>query len=331
MYKFVVDCMGGDNGPSIVIAAIKQFLGEFKDASIIAVGKKEELVELEGLCDIRDARDIIPMTAGPLDVMRARNSSMNIALNIFKNEGCDGIISCGSTGGFLSASTLILKMIPGIKRAALCTCFPCQKKGKFLTLLDCGANNEVTSDELVQFALMGRIFAQTTMNNENPNVYLLSNGSEEEKGTPEVKEAHKKLKETNFPGFKGNVEGREAILDDNVDVLVTGGFAGNCFIKGVEGTAKYMGKLIKEAFTLNVFTKIGYLFAKKGVKNISKTMDYKEVGGAMLVGVNGAVVKAHGNSDQKGFYSAMKILRRMALNKMVEKITTGVKEYEGNN
>jgi len=330
MYKLVVDCMGGDNGSPIVIDAIKRFLSEFDDCQIIAVGKKEELTALEGICEIRDARGVIPMTAGALDVLRAKDSSMLIALNILKNENCDGIISCGSTGGFLAASTITLRLIPGIKRAALCTCFPCQRKGRFLTILDCGANNEVNGDELVQFALMGRIFCQTTLGTKEPNVYLLSNGSEDEKGAPEVKEANKKLREINFPGFKGNIEGRECILDDSVDVVVTGGFAGNCFIKGVEGTAKFMGKLIKNAFKMNIFTKIGYLFARKGVKEISKTMDYKEVGGAMLVGVNNAVVKAHGNSDPKGFFSAMKILRRMVINRMVDSIKEGVKADEGN-
>lgn len=324
MLKIIVDCMGGDQGPAPIVKAIKNFLSENEGVEIIAVGKIDELKELEGICRLIDAPEIVPMTAGALDVLRMKNSSMMTALRTMKEEGLDAIVSCGSTGGFLTSSTITLKMIPGIKRAALVSAVPCQVKGKYMTLLDCGANVENTAEELVQFALMGRLYAQAVLNNPNPSTYLLSNGSEDEKGSPEVKEANKLLRNMNFPNFQGNVEGREAVLDSKVDVVVTGGYPGNIFLKGLEGTAKLMGNLIKDAFKLNLSTKIGYLFARKGVNQIKESMDYKAVGGALLLGINGVVIKAHGNSDEKSFKSALGLAKKIGASKAIEKIKEGI-------
>lgn len=316
--------MGGDNGPGSIIAAIKSFLVDNKDVEVIAVGKKEELQELEGICRIVDAPDVVPMTAGALEVLRLKNSSMMVALKTMKDEGIDAAISCGSTGGFLASATITLKMIPGIKRAALVTAIPSLETGKFMTLLDCGANLENTAEELCQFALMGRLYAQSVLGNPNPKTYLLSNGSEDEKGLPETKEANKILRENNFPNFMGNIEGREALLSTEVDVLVTGGYAGNIYLKGVEGTAKMISFLIKDAFKTNLSTKIGYLFSRKGINAMRNKMDYKAVGGALLLGINGIVVKAHGNSDEKSFKNALNLARKMAAADAVNKIKEGI-------
>ncbi|MFA7385282.1 MAG: phosphate acyltransferase PlsX [Erysipelotrichia bacterium] len=324
MLKIIVDCMGGDNGPAPIVQAIKNFLKTHDDVEITAVGKIDELEELNGLCRLIDAPEIVPMTAGALEVLRMKNSSMLRAIKTMKDENLDAIVSCGSTGGFLASSTITLKMIPGINRAALITAVPCQVKGKYMTLLDCGANIENTAEELAQFAMMGRLYTQVVLNNPNPRTYLLSNGTEDEKGTAEIKEANKLLRSTNFPNFQGNIEGREAVLDSKVDVLVSGGYAGNIYLKALEGTAKLMGNLLKDAFKLNLATKIGYLFARKGVDQIKQSMDYKAVGGALLVGINGIVIKAHGNSDQKGFNSALELAYKLGISKAVEKIKEGI-------
>ena len=194
MYKIVVDAMGGDNGSSIVVDAIKKFLEDNKDVEITVAGKKEELSSLEGKCRILDARDVVPMEAGALEVMRLKNSSMAVAIRTMKEEGLDAVVSCGSTGGFLSAATINLKMIPGVKRAALVAPFPTAIKGKNVVILDIGANNENSPEELVQFALMGKLYSQSVFGVEKPAVYLLNNGVEEGKGAPEVKAAYKLLK-----------------------------------------------------------------------------------------------------------------------------------------
>ena len=324
MVKIAVDTMGGDNGSKIVVTAIKDFLKKHKDVEIIAVGKEEELIELKGLCEIVDARDVVPMTAGALEVLRMRNSSMVKAISLVKEGKAEAVVSCGSTGGFLSASTITLKMIPGVKRAALVTGFPVREKGKYLTVLDCGANIENSAEELTQFALMGRLYSKASCGIENPSVYLLCNGAEDEKGTNEIKEANKMLRQSNFPNFGGNIEAREAIMNQDVDVVVANGFNGNIFLKTAEGTAKFITNLLKESFKTNILTMIGYVFSKKGINKLKNQLDYKAIGGALLLGVNGVVVKGHGNSDAYSFNSALKVAYKMVKDEVVNHIKEGI-------
>lgn len=327
MIKMVVDTMGSDKGSKATVAGIIKFLETHKDVEIIAVGKIEELDELKKYENVTlvDARDIVPMEAGALEVMRMRGSSMMIAINKFLEVKADAIVSAGSTGGFLSATTLKLKLIEGVERAALVSPFPTLKQGKYVTILDIGASNENTPEQLVQFAHMGKIYANKIFHIEQPKVYLLSNGAEDEKGSPLIKETHKMLRTQNMEGFQGNIEARYALTGD-ADVIVTGGFDGNVFLKAVEGTASMMNTLIKKAFKKNIFTKIGYLFAKSGFDDFKKTMDYKSTGGAMLLGVNGVVVKAHGSSDGYGFSCAMNVAYNMASVHIVDLMKEGIKE-----
>ena len=324
MYKIVVDAMGGDLGSSVIVEAINQFLLENNDVEITVAGKKEELTALEGKCRILDARDVVPMEAGALEVMRLKNSSMMVAIKTMKDENLDAVVSCGSTGGFLSAATINLKMIPGVKRAALVAPFPTQIKGKNVVILDIGANNENSPEELVQFALMGKLYSQSVYGTEKPKVYLLSNGVEEGKGSPVVKQAYKLLQDSKFEGFEGNVEARYA-LNGEADVVVADGFTGNVFLKASEGIAKMMSGMIKKAFKRNLWSKIGYLHVRKGMKEMTETMDYKSTGGAMLLGLNGVVVKAHGNSDAYSFKSALKVTKQMVDYQVVNNIKESLK------
>ena len=328
MARLVIDAMSGDNGSNIVINAIKDFKRDYPNTELVVCGKKEELESIKDLATIVDARDVVPMEAGALQVLRMKNSSMMVAINYMKENNYDAVVSSGSTGGYLTAATVSLRMIPGIKRAALCTCFPTKDKNKKLTLLDCGANNENSAEELAQFALMGRLYAQAVYGTEDPKTYLLSNGSEDEKGTAEIKEAHKILRESNFPGFMGNLEANDA-LEGNCDVLVANGFAGNVFLKTTEAVAKWMGSMFKGVFTKNMWTKIGYLHVKGGLEEMKQIMDYKSVGGAILLGVNGIAFKAHGNADAYNFYHALRVANLLAEMNIVEKIKKGVTN-EGN-
>ena len=323
MIRIVVDAMGGDLGSIVIVDAVKSFLKDNNDVEITIVGKKEELSSLENIARVVDARDIVPMQAGALEVMRLKDSSMMKAIKIMKDEQLDAVVSCGSTGGFLSAATINLKMIPGVKRAALVAPFPTQIKGKNVVILDIGANNENSAEELCQFALMGRLYSKAVYNIETPNVYLLSNGAEEGKGAPEVKEAYKMLEKMRFEGFSGNIEARYA-LNGDADVVVADGFTGNVFLKASEGIAKMMSGMIKKAFKRNLWSKIGYLHVRKGMKEMSETMDYKSTGGAMLLGVNGNVVKAHGSSDARSFYCALRVAKKLAENDIVNKIKQGL-------
>ena len=317
--KIAIDAIGGDNGSKAVVEAVKEFLKDYPDVELVVFGKKEELEELSSLCRIEDAPDIVPMEAGALEVIRMKNSSMLKAINATKEEGFDAVVSAGSTGGFLSAATIILKMVPGVKRAALVTAFPTKIKGKKVVVLDVGANNENSPEELVQFAYMGKAYHQALFSTENPKTFLLSNGAEAHKGSPLVKEAHNLLLNNGFEGFSGNIEARD-VLNGEADIIVSDGFSGNVLLKGMEGIAKMMSGMIKENFKKNLWTKLGYLHVRKGFKNMSETMDYKSTGGAMLLGINGVVVKAHGNSDAYSFKSALRVAKQMVEFDVVNKI-----------
>jgi glycerol-3-phosphate acyltransferase PlsX len=263
------------------------------------------------------------MTAEALEAMRARNTSMYKAVMLVKENGYDGVISAGSTGAFLSLAMMKLRTVEGVDRAALVTALPTYD-GKKMTLLDCGANVDVTKERLIQFAKMGRIYAEKVLHIENPNVRLLSNGAEDLKGTEIIKETNKALREAKYDWFKGNVEGREAVFG-GTNVLVTGGFEGNIFLKTYEGTAKMMGKMIGDAFKKNFATKIGYLFAKSGVKELRSKMNYESVGGAMLLGTNGVVVKAHGSSTEYSFSCALGVCYDMIKADAVNLLKEGIK------
>jgi len=319
--KLIVDTLGSDLGSKEIKKAIISFLNKNKGCEIVAVGNKNELKELESRCEIVEADKIVPMEAGPLEVMRMKDSSMYTSIKLISEGKGNAVISAGSTGGFLSASTLILKNVQNVKRAALVSPFPTKIKRKKVVILDIGANNENSPEELVQFSLMGAQYAKCVLGVENPKVYLLSNGTEEGKGSPEGKQAYKLLKEN--PQFCGNIEARDA-LNGDADVIVTDGFTGNVFLKSTEGVAKMMSNMIKSAFKRNLWSKLGYIHVRKGIKEMSETMDYKSTGGAILLGVNGVVVKAHGNSDAYAFECALNVAKKMCESEIVTKISKGL-------
>lgn len=321
MIKIAVDTLGGDNGSAPVVEGILNFLKDHPDVSITAVGKKEELSKLEGKCEIVDAPDIVPMEAGPLEVMRMKNSSMFKTVSLAKEGKVDAIVSSGSTGGFLSSSTLLLKTIPGVNRAAFIAPFPTKIKGHYVVILDIGASNENSPEELKQFALMGALYSKHILGVEEPKVYLLSNGTEPGKGSPVGKQAYKLLADN--PLFKGNIEARNA-LNGEADVIVTDGFTGNVFLKSSEGMAKMMAGFIKNAFKKNLWTMLGYLHVRKGIKEMTETMDYKSTGGAMLLGVNGVVVKVHGNADAYSMYCAINVAKKLVDSDLRNKIKEGI-------
>lgn len=321
MIRIAVDTLGSDNGSKDIVEGILTFLKDNPDVSITAVGKKEELKKIEGKCEIVDAPDIVPMEAGPLEVMRMKNSSMYKTVLLAKEGKVDAIVSPGSTGGFLSSSTLLLKTIPGVNRAAFIAPFPTKIKGHYVVILDIGASNENSPEELKQFALMGALYSEHILGVKEPKVYLLSNGTEAAKGSPEGKKAYKLL-ESN-PLFKGNIEARNALAGE-ADVIVTDGFTGNVFLKSSEGMAKMMSGFIKNIFKKNLWTKLGYLHVRKGIKDMSETMDYKSTGGAMLLGVNGVVVKVHGNADAYSMYCAIRVAKKLVASDLANKIKEGI-------
>lgn len=327
MIKLVIDMMGSDKGSSSTIEGVKSFLKTHDDVTLICVGRQNELSSLSQLNNVQivNADDVLPMAAHPLDALRAKNSSMMVAIQEVLDNDADGIVSSGGTGAFLTASSVKLKKIEGVLRPALISPFPTKIKGKKVCMLDIGASNENSPEELVQFAHMGRLYAINVMGIKDPKTFILSNGTEEEKGSPSGKEAFKLLKAENFPSFCGNIEGRE-VLSGEADVVVSDGFSGNICLKTTEGIASMFSFFIKNAFKKNIFSKIGYLLSKKGFKEISQTMDYKSTGGAILLGVNKIVVKAHGNSDGFAFMSAINVAYAQAKIDVISLIKDGLKK-----
>lgn len=322
MAKIAVDMMGSDLGAEELSKAVKEYL-EKSDDEIIAFGNKEELSPLfkdTARVTIIATDDVIPMEIKPLDFLRRKGSSLYQAINYVKEKKADCIVTAGSTGGTIIGATFLLRNIPGVSRSGICAPFPTYVKGKACVILDIGANNVNSAEDLYGYAQLGRLYAKEILHESNPSIYTLSNGVEEGKGTDEIVKAYQLLKERNFPGFKGNCEARN-VLDGKHDVIVTSGFTGNVFLKATEGVASMMNQMIKDAFKKNLLTKIGYLFARSGFKQIKETMNYRKYGGSILLGINGVVVKAHGNSNAYAFYNAIKVAKDMVKADIINKIS----------
>lgn len=320
--KIVIDMMGGDNGTSTTIEATKLFIKDHKDATMYLVGDETLLRnEFAGVDNviICPSKTIVAMDADPMSALKDLDSSLMVSVKTYLENNCDVFVSAGSTGALLTAAVFKIKRIPGIKRPCLTTTFPTLDADHKFIVCDLGANNSNTAEELVQFAIMGSVYYKILFNKERPEVFLLSNGTEDEKGSPLNKEAFPMLKANENINFKGNIEAREP-LKGGVDVLITDGYTGNIFLKTIEGTAKMMGELIKGAFKKNLSTKIGYLFSKKGVAEMKDKMDYKKIGGALLLGVNGIVLKAHGNSSVISFEKTIETGYDLASKDMLSKI-----------
>lgn len=329
MVKFVVDMMGGDNGPKPLMEAILKYLEVHKDMKFYCVGKIEELdlIKNNPNIEVIDARDVIAMEDAPMAAIKKKESSMIKAINTFKLEQADAVLSSGGTAAFLTGTTLLLGRLKGVKRPALVSPFPTVIKGQFTTILDIGANSVCTLEEMQQFALMGNVYHKAVFGVDVPKVMTLSNGTEDHKGTPLVQDTNKLLKEEKRINYLGNIEARN-VLHGEADVVVCDGFNGNILLKSIEGTFTVVKNLLKSGFKSNPITMLGYVFSKKVVKNITETFNYKAVGGAMLLGINGVVVKAHGNSDVEGFTGALNVARKMVDKNIIENIKGQFSENE---
>ncbi|MBQ3252094.1 MAG: phosphate acyltransferase PlsX [Oscillospiraceae bacterium] len=315
--KIILDAMGGDHAPQAPVLGAIQAAKDF-GAQITLVGKGSEILEVmrangienlpEGM-EIANADEVVDMHDDPANVIRKKkNSSMVIGLKMLSEDQGDAFVSAGSTGALLSGATLIVKRVKGIRRAAMGPVLPNKAGGKTV-ILDCGANAECTPEFLLQFGLVGSLYAKKYLGVEQPKVGLLNIGTEDSKGTPLQKEAYALLTEANEKGlirFVGNVEARDVPLGA-VDVVVCDGFSGNVLLKSIEGTAMFMGSLMKhKIFKRNIFTALGYLLCKKGVNEVVKMMDYREIGGTQFLGIKKPVIKAHGSSDALAFRNAVK-------------------------
>ena len=314
--KIILDAMGGDNAPEApvlgAIDAAKAFGTQItlvgRGEAILEVLKKHNIETLPAGMEIANADDVVDMHDDPGSVIHKRkNSSMVVGLKMLAEGQGDAFISAGSTGALLTGATLIVKRVRGIRRAAMGPAFPNKAGGKTV-ILDCGANAECTPEFLLQFGLVGSLFAKKSLGVANPKVGLLNIGTEDSKGTPLQKEAYvllQKAHERGLINFVGNVESRDVPLGA-VDVVVCDGFSGNVLLKGIEGTARFMGSLMSRMFKKNLLSKIAALLVMKDIKAFKKMLDYREIGGTQFLGIKKAVIKAHGASDALAFRNAVR-------------------------
>ena len=331
--KIIVDAMGGDNAPVSnvrgALAAVRELGGE-----VILVGRGEDILKVlkdDGIDDlppgleIVHASEVVEMCDNPATAFREKkDSSLTVGLNLLKNGDGDAFVSAGSTGALLSAATLMVKRIKGIRRAALAPVVPTGGGGA--VLIDCGATSEGTPEYLLQFAFMGSYYAERVLKRPEPKVGLLNIGAEPSKGTDLQREAHALLTEADKAGrirFVGNVEAREAVYGQ-ADVIVSDGYSGNIFLKTMEGTGGYMAKQLKAMFTKSILTKLAAVLVADGIKTLKKSMDAGEVGGTALLGIAKPVIKAHGSSDDFAIKNAIRQAQVFAASGIIDDITENI-------
>lgn len=307
-----VDVMGGDFGPSVTIAGVARAQGERPHTSFLLYGdaaainaelkKHKSLAAVSTIihCDVN-----VPMDAKPSVALRAgrKTSGMWKAIHAVKGGEAQASVSAGNTGALMAMSKIILRMQPGIERPAIACIWPTMRGESIV--LDVGANIGGTAAQYLQFAAMGAAYARTLFGLKKPEIGLLNIGTEEMKGTDEVKRAAEFLERSEL-NFKGFVEG-DGIGRGDVDVVVTDGFTGNIALKTAEGTARQMAEYLRQAMSSSLMTKIGYLFARSGFAALRARMDPNAANGGMFLGLNGVVVKSHGGADVDGFATAVDV------------------------
>lgn len=327
----LVDAMGGDNAPDAVIKGAVKAVNEV-DANIVLIGDKEiinsKVKEFYGKDKIEDVSpkfsiehttEIITMEDKPTDAIKhKKDSSMVVGFRMLKEGKGDVFLSAGNSGALLTGATLLIGRIKGIDRPAMAPMLPAYNKR--LMLIDAGANTNCKPLNLIQFAQMATIYLKNTYKIEKPKIGLLNIGTEPTKGNELIKETYKVLStESSELGinFVGNVEGRDA-FSGNIDAIVCDGFTGNVFLKTVEGFGKLVKRTLTESLKKSPLSIIAAVPAMPGIKRFARTMDYKEYGGALFLGVKKPVVKAHGSSDEKLFKYTIKQAEEFAKNKAVD-------------
>lgn len=332
MYKIGIDIHGGDHAPLEIIKAVDLIKEKYKDVKLFLYGN--EKIIRENLKSSLDNIEIINTETfldmgekDPITYLRKnRNCSLGLLLQDASAKKIDGILTAGPTQAVIVGAHLFIKRLDGVKRTALCPIIP-SLDGKGKLLLDIGANVELKAEHLHDIAKIASITAKYALGYENSKIGLLNIGTEEGKGREVDYETFKLLKNDSSLDFYGNVETKELFTTD-CTILLTDGFTGNMVMKSMEGTAKGMSIMLKEALSKNIFGKLAYIIAKKNFKEFKKKMDPNEIGGAMLLGVNCPVVKAHGSSNSYAFLNAFKQVYNLVDNQIIDKIKKGLEINE---
>jgi len=306
-----VDAMGGDYGPEVTVPAVLQLLGEVGHLSIQLVGDQnilhkvlsQQKASTSNRLQVTHASQQVEMTDLPSHALRGKkDSSMRVAINLVKEGMAQACVSAGNTGALMATARFVLKTLPGVDRPAICTALP--TKNGHVHVLDLGANVDVSSEHLFQFAVMGSELTSAVGDNSSPTVGLLNIGEEEIKGNEVIKEAGRLLSDSDL-NYIGFVEGDD-IFKGSADVVVCDGFIGNVMLKATEGVGGMISHFMRQEFRRNIFTKLSALIAMPVMKSLRRRIDPRVYNGASLVGLRGIVIKSHGNADCFSFTNAIR-------------------------
>mgnify|MGYP006148812119 FL=1 len=327
-----LDAMGGDHGPVVTVPAAKMALNEIPGLKLILVGDSTLLtgaLKASGLADdsrisIQHASEVVGMAEAPaLALKKKKDSSMRVAINLVKEHKVQACVSAGNTGALMATSKFVLKTIKGISRPAICGMLPAITGQSYM--LDLGANVECTPENLLEFAVMGSVLAQSVEGIDRPTVGLLNIGSEDMKGSDRIKKASQLIAATNL-NYHGFVEGDD-IYKGTVNVVVTDGFVGNVSLKTGEGLASLVKHVLQTEFKRNLFTKLLGFISLPVLNAVKKTLDPRQYNGASLLGLNGIVVKSHGGADTSSFLNAIKIASIEIENDVPQRISHEVESH----
>ena len=333
--KIIVDAMGGDNAPGEIVKGALAAHGK-NGIEIVLVGREEDIraaaAAAGGMKEgvrVVNAREVIEICDDPATAFKhKKDSSITVGLTMLKNGEGDAFVSAGSTGALLSAATLLVKRVKGIRRAALAPVIP--TAGGKAVLIDCGANAECTVEYLLQFAYLGSFYASRVLGIEKPRVGLLNIGAEPSKGDALRQEAWKALTAAGEAGrlnFIGNIEAKDAVKG-GCDVIVSDGFSGNVMLKTIEGVASFLGKEIKKMFLQSLKTKVAALLVKDGLKSFKEQMDPDKIGGTAFLGISRPVITAHGSSGAAALENAVYQAASVAASGVIADIEAHVEDMK---
>jgi len=317
--------MGGDNAPDMVVQGLEFAAERHPAARFLLIGNAPALSGLLGrhkraraVCTVRHAAEIITNDMKPTAALRSRQSSMRLAIDAVASGEASGLVSAGNTGALLTLAKIVIKSLPGIDRPAMAGIVPSSRGD--VVMLDLGANVRCDVRNLVEFAVMGDVFARTVLGLTAPTIALLNVGSEEQKGDDTVREAVEILRASHIgPQFHGFVEGHD-IAAGTVDVVVTDGFTGNVALKTGEGALKLISEFLRQVFSSSIYAKIAYLLVRPGLDRLREWLDPRRYNGAVMVGLNGVVVKSHGGTDAQGFAHAVDVAMDMVTHRFNDRI-----------
>ncbi len=332
-YTLAVDAMGGDRAPGVVIDGIAIAALRHPDARFLMVGDEAVLTpllaskRLKSCCTVRHAPDIIGNDMKPTAALRMRNASMRVAIDAVAAGEASGIISAGNTGALMALAKIVIKTLPGIDRPALAALAPSARGD--VVMLDLGANAVCDARNLVEFAVMGDVFARAVLGLPSPSIGLLNIGSEELKGDERVRQAADVLRSSHIaPQFHGFVEGDD-IAAGTTDVVVTDGFTGNVALKTGEGALRLVFDLLKQVFSGSLAGRLAYLIARPGLERLREWVDPRRYNGAIMLGLNGVVVKSHGGTDAEQFAYATDVAIDMVVHRFNDRIREGLVQIAG--